>query len=478
MLFGPVPVPRQAAGRLGPSCFAPVLWLLFAFAAQRGSLLPAATVTQIAAGAGYSLFIESDGSLWGMGDNSSGELGLGNALQFVNVPQLIVASNVTAIAAGQSHSLFAMLGGSLWAMGLNDYGQLGDGIYNNQFFPEQIVGSQISAIGCGEYHSLFAEFRFTSRGTLWAMGLNDYAQLGDGGTSSTNTPQNILTAPALLSPAATAMLGGRAHTLLIRPGGALWAMGANEFGQLGAGALISQTNRPMLIVSSNVTAIAAGNAHSLFLESDGSLWATGANNYGQLGDGSTSTQFSPELVAFAVTAVSAGSFHSLFVKSDGSLWGMGWNQDGQLGIGSTNDQHLPVMIVPTNVVSVAAGFNHSLFIKSDGTLWAMGENGAGDLGDGTYTNRLSPVQVVPPALPRPGITNISLAGLNVTLSGTNGQSGRTYYTLMSTNIILPLNQWTLVGINRLGNDGNFTFTATNAVSVNALQQFFILQLQN
>jgi hypothetical protein len=183
-------------------------------------------------------------------------------------------------------------------------------------------------------------------------------------------------------------------------------------------------------------------------------------------------------VAFAVTAVAAGSFYSLFVKSDGSLWGMGWNQCGQLGIGSTNDQHLPVMIVPNNVVSVAAGYNHSLFIKSDGTLWAMGENGAGPLGDGTYTNRLSPVQVVPPAPPRPGITNISLAGLNITLSGTNGQSGRTYYTLMSTNVILPLNQWTLVAINLLGNDGNFTFTATNAVSVNASQQFFVLQLQN
>ena len=40
-------------------------------------------------------------------------------------------------------------------------------------------------------------------------------------------------------------------------------------------------------MASNVVAVAAGIEHSLYLKSDGTLWAMGQNNYGQLGDGTT-----------------------------------------------------------------------------------------------------------------------------------------------------------------------------------------------
>jgi len=50
----------------------------------------------------------------------------------------IVASNVTAIAAGYGHSLFLKSDGSLWGMGDNLNGQLGDGTYNNTNLPVQI----------------------------------------------------------------------------------------------------------------------------------------------------------------------------------------------------------------------------------------------------------------------------------------------------------------------------------------------------
>ena len=303
-------------------------------------------------------------------------------------------TTVTQISAGFQHSLFLKSDGSLWAMGANNYGQLGDGTYRSTNRPEMIVSGNVTAIAAGWYHSLFLK----SDGSLWAMGDNQYGELGDG-----NVNGNI------------------------------------------------QTNLPEMIVSSNVTAIAAGAYHSLFLKSDGSLWVMGENNYGQLGDGNYALDIdyanmnSPEMiVAGGVSSIAAGEYHSLFVKHYGlgthqitALFAMGLNGSGQLGTGITNSpgqlgDSKPLLVVsnatgpliigigggsahslffttqnhlwytgdnydanddlalsfadlyPGGVTAIAAGSFHSLFLKSGGSLWAMGNNVSGQLGDGTF----------------------------------------------------------------------------------------------
>ena len=49
------------------------------------------------------------------------------------------AQPVTKVAAGWDHSLFLKSDGSLWGIGYNGFGELGDGTTNNTWFPEQIV---------------------------------------------------------------------------------------------------------------------------------------------------------------------------------------------------------------------------------------------------------------------------------------------------------------------------------------------------
>ncbi|MGH7952388.1 MAG: choice-of-anchor tandem repeat GloVer-containing protein [Limisphaerales bacterium] len=77
---------------------------------------------------------------------------------------------------------------------------------------------------------------------------------------------------------------------------------------------------------------------------------------------------------------------------------------------------------------------------------------------------------------RPSISAITLSGANITLNSANGLANQTYYVLMGTNLAEPLNQWTRVATNVPGTTGNFSITLTNAMSPNAAQRFYILQV--
>ena len=127
-------------------------------------------VIKAASGFDHSLFLKGDGSLWAMGYNIEGQLGDGTFGYDVqtNLPELIVASDVTAIAAGGSHSLFIKIDGSLWGMGASSSGQLGNGSYFRAKLPVQIVASDVTAIVAGAAYSLI----LYDDGSLWAAGDN------------------------------------------------------------------------------------------------------------------------------------------------------------------------------------------------------------------------------------------------------------------------------------------------------------------
>lgn len=248
----------------------------------------------VAVGAGYrhSLFLKSDGSAWGMGFNNDGELGIGNT-NSVNQPALIIPNGVSAISTGCGgyHSLFLKSDGSVWGTGYNGFGALGDGTYTNSIVPKQIIAGGVTAIAAGGSHSLFLK----SDGSLWATGDNFYGQLGDGTfNSKTNNPEQIV------SSGVVAIATGYSHSLFLKSDGSLWGMGYRGAGQLGDGQTYPISVRtPELIVSQNVVMIAAGANFSLFVKSDGSLWAMGENGSTQLGDGFTdgTPSLVPELIS-------------------------------------------------------------------------------------------------------------------------------------------------------------------------------------
>src|SRR5258708_1614232 len=189
-----------------------------------------------------------------------------------------------------------------------------------------------------------------SGGGLWAMGNNGYGELGDGTTIPSHVPKQILPGGV------TAIAAGAIHSLFLMSDGSLWGMGDNRVGELGDGTT-TERHAPEQIVASGVTAIAAGGSggsyHSLFIKSGGSLWAMGYNSVGELGDGTTTESHVPaQTVCSGVTAIACGAAHSLFIKSDGSLWAMGYNDAGELGDGTQIDRHVPKRIVGSGALPV------------------------------------------------------------------------------------------------------------------------------
>ncbi len=303
------------------------------------------------------------------------------------------------IAARGDHSLGIKSDGTLWAWGINNYGQLGDGTTINSNIPVQVgTATDWVGIAAGQLHSLGLK----ADGTAWAWGINTSGELGTTSTANSNTPVLVSMLAGI-----TAVAGGYSHSLFLKSDGTVWATGRNLEGQLGDNTIVSKRQPIQVSGLSNVAAISAGASHSLFLQNNGTAWACGYNYYGSLGDNTNTNRAIPVPVTgiSGIKSIAAGEYHSLFLGNNGTVWGTGYSFDGELGNGSAANRYNPVQIPAFDHISaIAAGSLHSLFLKTDGTVWSTGFNKYGALGLGNDFDRQSPAQVT-------GLTNaVSISG--------------------------------------------------------------------
>jgi uncharacterized repeat protein (TIGR02543 family) len=225
----------------------------------------------------------------------------------------------------------------------------------------------------GGAHSLAV----TSTGRVYAGGWNGVGQLGDGTTTNRSSP-TLITFAALQTGETIQSVnaGGGAHSLAVTSTGRVYAWGLNEQGQLGDG---TTTNRstPTLITftglqtGETIQNVDAGQLHSLAITTTGSVYTWGLNEHGQLGYGTTTNRSSPtRRTSFGLTfretiqSVSAGQVNSLAITTTGRVFAWGWNGSGQLGDGTTTNRLWPLHL---NVYT-----NHSLvwsYVKYDEEIY-------------------------------------------------------------------------------------------------------------
>ena len=386
-----------------------------------GNTVTRSSPTQVASGSSFALVAAgnnfaiaklNDGTLWGWGDNTYGQLGVnGSLISWVQV-------------ASSSHAVAIRSDGTVWSWGSNTVGQLGLTDTVNRSSPVQIVS--LSGSITQVFVGLSQSYAIASDGSLYAWGNNANAQLATNDTLNRSNPTQI--------PGSWSFISARyQHALAIRSDGTLYAWGSNTYGELGQdyyGTSRSPTSSPVQVGTSSYVNVTTGIFSSLGITTDNKLFGWGQNTVGQLGlsglyswnivgGGSvgigsgklfiwgnqvTSNGFAFEvgvnrsspvqLGSSSWTLVSGNNSHTVAVRSDNTIWGWGLNTNGQLGTNDTLNRSSPTQISSTSDWSqVRVGDSFTIALKSDNTLWAWGLNTSGQLGTGDFLTYSSPVQI-------------------------------------------------------------------------------------
>ncbi len=343
------------------------------------------------------------------GNNVNGQLGTGNDNSF-STPSTVVTSSTTLpltgaqmVANGSLHSC-ALINGGVQCWGSNSNGQLGNGSYTDSSSPISVKLSggslltNVQAIAVGTYHSCALV-----NGGVFCWGYNYNGQLGNGNTTSSPNPQQVLTSTSPLTPltGVQAIAVGDLHTCALINGG-VQCWGNNPNGQLGNNTN-SDSSTPVKVLDSTgssplsgVQAISAGTKYTCAI-ANGEILCWGQNTIGQLGNGSTTSSTTPQQVT-GVTggaqALSAGPDHGCAIVNGGiQCWGN--NSSGQLGNNSTTSPSLsptPVSLSTPGAQGIATGNLFSCALIN-GFPQCWGDNSLSQLGTGNGTSSLVPVSI-------------------------------------------------------------------------------------
>jgi|GEM_PF-6254960 len=302
--------------------------------------------------------------------------------------------------------------GSLWGWGYGTQGQIGDSLDIDQPLPVFInAGTGIHGkwvfADMGGTHGL----AIREDGSLWAWGSGTYGKLGTGNTRDTLKPTMV--------DAGTGVHGkwkmvdaGLSHSLGLREDGSLWAWGYNTYGQLGIGSNVPDRLLVPTLVDEGTgwggkfVQISSTAHHNIAIKANGSVWGWGWNAYGNVGNGNQVNVAIPTVIDSGNGAsgkwkyASAGYYHNVALRADSTIWGWGRNNHGQLANANTAvNVLLPVMMDAGTSgnfgkwILIEAGQNHTLGIRANKSFWSWGYNSSGQLGDGTVVEKTAPVQI-------------------------------------------------------------------------------------
>lgn len=256
-------------------------------------------IVHVACGELHSLAVSSNGQIFSWGASSEGQLGHATMEVSVSIPRFIRKLNqqkILQVSCGSWHCLALADDSQLFTWGQNSHGQLGLGEgFESQSSPQRVKsleGIPLAQVTAGGFHS----FALSLSGAVFGWGKNDAGQLGLNDDEDRASPCHV---KPLRTQKVVYISCGQEHTAILTKTGGVFTCGAGDSGQLGHDSLNKEINprRVLELMGSEVSQIACGRQHTLaFVPSSGLIYAFGCGTRGQLGNGQLSNVKCPSLV--------------------------------------------------------------------------------------------------------------------------------------------------------------------------------------
>lgn len=324
--------------------------------------------------------LTDDGSVYAWGDNTNGLLGLGVSDAIVNTPQKITSINgfiEDLVVNKLKFSVFALTAdNSLYAWGDNQYGQLG--IENNN----GIINTPIKVNGINGYiqqiyTGVYSTYALTDDNSVYAWGQNQNGQLGLGLDNVTvNTPAKVNGITENIKEFIT----NRYSVYVLTDDNSLYLWGNNMNGQLGLGKENPVINTPTKIDTFGaVKNVYTAQFATFIVTTDNALYASGANNYGQLGVGDWNDRFAFEKVngyTGNINKMYSDVYCSYMLTDDNSIYDWGSNSYGELGLGDDVNRFNPQKVnnISGVIKEIFTNGAQVYLLMDDDSIYSWGDN--------------------------------------------------------------------------------------------------------
>jgi alpha-tubulin suppressor-like RCC1 family protein len=218
-------------------------------ATPAGWVRAGARIKAISCGSAHILALGEDGNVYAWGDNSAGQLGVGDSVAREGAtltPVRGISARATAVGAGARHSVVVTAEGRALSFGSDDAMQLGL-LPSHQWRPEGpgaleptrvrlAEGVEVDGVACGDKFTILRG----KDGRLISFGYGSFGQLGDGklkhfGEIGAVRPMTAAAAVPGSPVVAEEVSCGADHCVMRTKEGEVWAWGANRQGQIGVG---------------------------------------------------------------------------------------------------------------------------------------------------------------------------------------------------------------------------------------------------
>jgi hypothetical protein len=243
--------------------------------------MPLPRVTAVAAGELHVMALTADGEVFTWGNGQAGQLGIGSmptinfktgppdSTYYLPFPNRVPAlSGVTAIAAGGKHSLAVSKDGTVYGWGENRSGQLGDGTVINRLAPVLVRGIT-NAIAVAAAYDFSVALLADGTVTSWGQGSGALGRSG-----ITQGGPNPFPALVPRATGVTAISAGGQHVLALTGTGQVLAWGDQNAGQVGRAS--SPTVAGPVPTITDVRFIHAAGLTSFAVLADGTIMVWGA----------------------------------------------------------------------------------------------------------------------------------------------------------------------------------------------------------